>query len=61
MKHTDSLFLRILKAALEGECLTDAGDVTKAQWDEIFRMAEAHKVIPLVYQAAYDRMDPDIS
>lgn len=59
MKHTDSLFLRILKAALEGECLTDAGDVTKAQWDEIFRMAEAHKVIPLVYQAAYDRMDPD--
>lgn len=59
MKYTDNVFLRILKAALEGERLTEAGEMTPEQWNEIFRMAKAHKVMPLVYQAAYDRMDPD--
>ena len=59
MKHTDSLFLSILKAALEGEQLAEAGEMTPEQWNEIFLMADAHKVLPLVYQAAYTLMDPD--
>jgi hypothetical protein len=46
-------FLRILRSALRGEHYTDAG-LTAAEWREIFRLAQIHTVLPLVYEAVYD-------
>jgi hypothetical protein len=46
-------FLRILRSALRGEHYTDAG-LTAVEWREIFRLAQIHTVLPLVYEAVYD-------
>ena len=54
MKHTELAFLAILKAALRGEKITDLKDLSQEQWQEIFTMAEAHKVLPMVYQTVYE-------
>ena len=54
MKHTELAFLAILKAALLGEKITDLKDLSQEQWQEIFTMAEAHKVLPMVYQTVYE-------
>ena len=54
MKHTELAFLAILKAALRGEKITDLKDLSQEQWQEIFTMAEAHKVLPMVYQSVYE-------
>ena len=53
MKHTEAVFLSILKAALQNRNLTDLEDLTQDQWQEIFKMAEVHQVLPMVYQTVY--------
>lgn len=60
MNVTDKLFLRILKAALKGESYTEPQEINADQWNEIFRMAQEHKVLPLIYQAAYGVMNPEV-
>ena len=59
MRSTDKWFLTILKAALAGQPLTEFGDITRQQWDELFQMAQVHKVLPLVYQTVYGALDPE--
>lgn len=53
MKNTELAFLSILKAALQNRKLADLNELSREHWQEIFSMAEAHKVLPLVYQTVY--------
>ena len=53
MKNTEIAFLAILKAALQNRRLSDMIDLTQEHWREIFTLAEAHKVLPMVYQTVY--------
>ena len=53
MSKIYEVFLKILKAALQGRQLTDFEDVTGEEWEAIFRLAETHSVLPLVYQTVF--------
>lgn len=46
-------FLAILKSALGGTPLSSLEDFSAQEWEQILSMAEAHKVLPLVYEAIY--------
>lgn len=46
-------FLSILKAALCGTPLDSLEEFSSQEWEQILSMAEAHKVLPLVYEAIY--------
>jgi hypothetical protein len=54
MKNTEMIFLSILKAALQNHRRADLCDLTQEQWQQIFSLAEAHKVLPLVYHTVYE-------
>ena len=53
MNQIEQAFLRILKAALQGQRLTEYDDFTLDQWQAVFQLAQAHKVLPMVYQTVY--------
>ena len=53
MDATNKLFLSALKAALSNKKAELPDDVTAAQWQELFRMAGIHNVLPLFYEAVY--------
>lgn len=46
-------FLQILRAALRGQPAESCIDLTEADWQQLFRLAGTHKVLPLVYEAVY--------
>lgn len=50
----DKLFLRILKSALMGERFVCDTPIPSEGWEHICRLAQEHKVLPLVYDAVYD-------
>jgi hypothetical protein len=50
MNETMELFLAVLKAALKQEQLALDRDVPVEQWRALFRLAEIHKLLPLVFE-----------
>ena len=46
-------FLLILRAALDGSIPAELENTTPEEWNEIFRLAGEHHVMPLVYEAGY--------
>ena len=53
MNETNVLFLAILKAALQGRQPELPSRISPEQWQALFRLAQIHKVLPLVYEAVY--------
>ena len=53
MDHSNIIFLRILRSALCGEHCAELLEISAPDWAEIFRVAEIHSVLPLIYQAVY--------
>ena len=47
------IFLNILQAALQGRRLTGDEDISTDQWGEILKLAKAHNVLPLVFNASF--------
>lgn len=54
MNNTHLTFLFILKSSLLGERADLDNFISCAEWQQLFMMAEIHKVLPLVYEAVYD-------
>lgn len=54
MKPVQGLFLEALKASLTGEKITWAEPFPEQGWLELFRMAELHHVLPMIYEAVWD-------
>ena len=55
MQHTQQLFLEALKAALKNEQVEWNNKLEAQEWMDLFRMAEVHQILPMIYQA-----DPQI-
>ncbi len=53
MEKIQLLFLEALRAAVRRETVTWQV-LTKEEWVALFRMAQIHRVLPMVYQAVYD-------
>lgn len=53
MDITSKTFLAILKAALSSKEPDLDREITPEQWQQIFRLAGIHKVLPLFYEAVY--------
>lgn len=49
----ESLFLQALKAALENRTVHLDRAVSGEQWAQVFAMARAHQVLPMILQAVY--------
>lgn len=47
------VFLKILKYAMNGDEFTEKGVLSDSQWIQVFRLAQMHHVMPLVYDTAY--------
>lgn len=58
MTPTQQAFLSILRAALHGgeDCL----DISAEQWPELFRLAQDHKVLPLVFETVHLRLRREV-
>ena len=46
-------FLNILKIAIRGESYEEQEELTLEEWQYIMRLAETHKVLPLIFEAVY--------
>ncbi len=46
-------FLDILNTAIRGEAFEDDGELSIDDWQKIMRLAEIHKVLPLIFEAVY--------
>lgn len=46
-------FLKMLRASLREEALTEAMDLSEEEWREIQELASIHKVLPMIFEAAY--------
>ena len=53
MELTNRLFLEALKASLANEKVSWDFEISMNLWQEIFALAEAHKVLPLIFEAVY--------
>lgn len=53
MEQTHTLLLEALGAALRNTAVQWAQPMTQEQWAELFQLADTHRVMPMVYQAAY--------
>ena len=58
MTLTQQAFLSILRAALHGG--EDYPDISADQWPELFRMAQDHKVLPLVFETVHLRLRREV-
>lgn len=54
MKREKVLFLQAVSAALKNEKVVWDIKISREEWEEIMKMAEAHRMLPMVYQAVYD-------
>ena len=54
MDRIYTLFLNILKSALQAQTYTDTDNITQEQWTQIFSLSQSHNVLPLIYQAVYN-------
>ena len=46
-------FLDILNTAIRGESFEDDEELSIDDWQKIMRLAEIHKVLPLIFEAVY--------
>lgn len=53
MKNTDQLFLQALAAALKNEKVSWELPLPPEDWQALFQTAQAHHVLPLIYEAVY--------
>lgn len=53
----DMSFLRILKAALCGEQAAFDTTFSDDEWSHIFKLAEIHRVLPMIYDSAYSAFE----
>jgi len=53
MTKIETTFLAALKAALQHDLLDSATELTGAQWQTLFRLAEVHHVTPMIYESVY--------
>lgn len=53
MQHTQQLFLEALKAALKNEQVEWNNKLETQEWMDLFRMAEVHQILPMIYEAVY--------
>ena len=53
MTNCDALFLQALGAALKNESVHWDAPMHTEEWQQLFRLAEAHRVLPMVFQAVY--------
>lgn len=53
MQHTQQLFLEALKAALKNEQVEWNNKLEAQEWMDLFRMAEVHQILPMIYEAVY--------
>jgi len=53
MNPINEKFLVLLRCALTGDTAAELSDTTAEEWQQIFRQAEAHHVMPLIYEAAF--------
>lgn len=65
MKREYELFLQAVEAALKNEKVTWDMDISRDEWAELLKLSEAHRMLPMVFQAVYGcpaarRADPDL-
>ena len=53
MELTYKLFLEALKASLTNEKVNWDFEIPMEVWQDLFRQAEVHKVLPLIFEAVY--------
>ena len=53
MDRTNTVFLKLLKNALLAEPESVEEEISLDQWKQILDLAQAHKVLPMIYQAAF--------
>ena len=53
MQHIQQLFLEALKAALKNEQVEWNNKLEAQEWMDLFRMAEVHQILPMIYEAVY--------
>ena len=51
MDRMHRIFLNILRCSLEGTPVTEPLDLTPEEWDALFRLAQAHHVLPMIFEA----------
>lgn len=54
MKRETELFLQAVLAALKNETVDWDMEISRAEWESILKTAEAHRMLPMVYQAVYN-------
>ena len=53
MKRETELFLGALKAAMKNEYVDWNTEISREEWAAVLRLAEVHRVLPMVFQAVY--------
>lgn len=54
MKKVYTLFLQAVAAAMKNEKVDWQEELSQQEWEELLKLAEAHRVLPMVYQTVYD-------
>jgi len=65
MKKETQLFLEAVRAALKNESVNWDMEISRSEWEQILKLAEAHRMLPMVFQAVYScpaarRADPEL-
>ena len=53
MKQHEKLFLKSLQASLNGQTVRWDFTISQETWRDIFELAVARKVLPLIFEAVY--------
>ena len=53
MNRIQTIFIQALTAALQDKPCSIEGEITAAEWKELFSLAIEQKVLPLIYQSVY--------
>ena len=53
MNRSDKLLLEALKASLKNEKVTWDFEISAEDWDILFKKAEIHLILPMIYEAVY--------
>lgn len=53
MDKINTMLLEALKASLQNEKVTWDMQITQEEWVKLFRLAETHHILPLIYDAVY--------
>ena len=57
MKRTQEIFLYILRHALSSEKEMPLIEITDAEWRQIFRIADIHRVFPMIFEISWKNTD----